>query len=68
MPDAQAAVVKKFQSLGFSVIGKAANGNIFVELRGNQPVRAAVAPDGSVQQLSGDLSRFHWGGKKGAAD
>ena len=60
MPDVQAAIVKKFQSLGFAVIGKAANGNVFVELRGNEPVRASVAPDGSVTHLSGDVSRFDW--------
>jgi hypothetical protein len=42
------------------VIGKAGNGNIFVELRGNDPVRAAVSPDGSVLQLSGDVGRYDW--------
>jgi len=46
MPDKQQEVVKKFLSLGFVVIGKAKNGNIFVELRGNEPIRAAVAADG----------------------
>ena len=60
MPESQADVVKKFKSLGFVVMGTAQNGNIFVELRGNNPVRAAVAPDGSVQQLSGDVGRFDW--------
>ncbi len=66
MPDPQADVVKKLQSLGFAVIGKAPNGNVFVELRGNDPVRASVAPDGSVTHLSGDVSRFDWI-KKGKA-
>lgn len=65
MPDKQQDVVKKFQSLGFVVIGKASNGNVFVELRGNEPIRAAVAADGSVEQLSGDISRFDWINKKG---
>jgi hypothetical protein len=65
MPDSQSDIVKKFQSLGFTVIGKAANGNVFVELRGNDPVRASVGPDGTVVQLSGDVSRFDWSGKKG---
>jgi hypothetical protein len=64
MPDPQAEIVKKFQSFGFVVIGKAKNGNIFVELKGNDPVRAAVSPDGSVQQLSGDVGRYDWVGKK----
>jgi len=65
MPDKQQEVVKKFLSLGFVVIGKAKNGNIFVELRGNEPIRAAVAADGTVQQLSGDVGRFDWVSKKG---
>lgn len=65
MPDKQQEIVKKFQSLGFVVIGKAQNGNVFVELRGNDPIRASVGPDGTVQQLSGDVSRFDWIGKKG---
>lgn len=65
MPDKQQEIVKKFQSLGFVVIGKASNGNVFVELRGNDPVRAAVGPDGAVQQLSGDVGRYDWIGKKG---
>lgn len=65
MPDKQQDVVKKFQSLGFVVIGKAANGNVFVELRGNEPIRAAVTADGAVEQLSGDISRFDWVNKKG---
>jgi hypothetical protein len=60
MPDKQQAAVKKFQRLGFVVIGKAQNGNVFVELRGNDPVRASVSPDGTVQQLSGDVGRFDW--------
>jgi hypothetical protein len=67
MPDKQQEMIKKFQSFGFVVIGKAKNGNIFVELRGNDPVRAAVAPDGSVQQLSGDVGRYDWIAKKGGA-
>ena len=65
MPDTQQDVVKKFQSLGFVVIGKAQNGNVFVELRGNEPIRAAVTADGAVEQLSGDISRFDWVNKKG---
>jgi hypothetical protein len=60
MPDKQQDMVKRFQSLGFVVIGKAANGNVFVELRGNDPVRAAVGPDGTVQPLSGDIHKFDW--------
>jgi hypothetical protein len=67
MPQTQADVVKKFQSLGFVVIGKAQNGNVFVELRGNEPIRASVSPDGTVQQLSGDVGRFDWVNKKGPA-
>jgi hypothetical protein len=59
-PDKQQEKIKKFKSLGFVVIGKAGNGNIFVELRGNDPVRAAVSPDGSVLQLSGDVGRYDW--------
>jgi hypothetical protein len=65
MPDKQQDVLKKFQSLGFVVIGKAQNGNVFVELRGNEPIRAAVTTDGAVEQLSGDISRFDWVNKKG---
>ena len=60
MPQSQADMVKKLQSLGFAVIGTAKNGNVFVELRGNDPVRASVGPDGTVTQLSGDVSRFDW--------
>lgn len=63
MPESQADIIKKFQSLGFVVLGTAKNGNVFVELRGNNPVRASVAPDGTVQQLSGDVGRFDWGKK-----
>jgi hypothetical protein len=63
MPESQADIIKKLQSLGFIVIGKARNGNVFVELRGNDPIRAAVAVDGTVQQLSGDVGRFDWGKK-----
>jgi hypothetical protein len=64
MHDKQQEMVRKFQSLGFVVIGKAPNGNVFVELRGNDPIRAAVAPDGTVVQLSGDVGRFDWIAKK----
>ena len=64
MPESQDDIIKKFKSLGFVVMGKAQNGNVFVELRGNNPVRAVVAPDGSVQQLSGDVGRYDWIGRK----
>jgi len=62
--DKQQEKVKKFTALGFTIMGKAANGNVFVELRGNQPIRAAVAADGSVTPLQGDISRFDWANKK----
>ena len=60
MTDKQRDVIAKFKQLGFQEMGKLANGNIFVELKGTQPVRAVVAPDGTVTPLSGDLSRFDW--------
>ena len=60
MPDKQLEVLKKFKSLGFSEMGRAKNGNVFVELKTNDPVRAVVAPDGTVTPLSGDLSRYDW--------
>jgi hypothetical protein len=61
--DKQQDVLKKFKSLGFSQMGRLANGNVFVELKGNDPVRAVVAPDGTVTALSGDLTRFDWNKK-----
>ncbi|HXW77218.1 MAG TPA: hypothetical protein VEJ20_07405 [Candidatus Eremiobacteraceae bacterium] len=64
-PDKQQEMLKKFTGLGFVIMGKAANGNVFVELRGNDPVRAVVSPDGAVQALSGDVSRFDWISRKG---
>ncbi|MGI8736167.1 MAG: hypothetical protein DLM53_10995 [Candidatus Eremiobacter antarcticus] len=64
MPDKQQDVLKKFKSLGFTEVGRLANGNIFMELKGNEPVRALVAADGSVTPLSGDLSRFDWAKKR----
>jgi hypothetical protein len=60
MADKQADILKKFKSLGFSEIGRLPNGNVFVELKGNDPVRVVVAADGSVTPLSGDLSRYDW--------
>jgi hypothetical protein len=63
MPDKQQDVLKKFKSLGFTEVGRLANGNVFMELKGNEPVRALVAADGSVTPLSGDLSRFDWAKK-----
>lgn len=60
MPDKQAEILKKFRSLGFNEIGRLPNGNVFVELKGNDPVRAVVASDGTVTPLSGDLSRYDW--------
>ncbi|MBC5808461.1 MAG: hypothetical protein GIX00_07660 [Candidatus Eremiobacteraeota bacterium] len=57
-------MLKKFKSLGFTEVGRLANGNIFMELKGNEPVRALVAADGSVTPLSGDLSRFDWAKKR----
>jgi len=60
MADKQAEVLKKFRSLGFNEMGRLPNGNVFVELKGNEPVRALVASDGSVTALAGDLSRFDW--------
>jgi len=64
VPDKQQDVLKKFKSLGFTEVGRLANGNIFMELKGNEPVRALVAADGSVTPLSGDLSRFDWAKKR----
>ncbi len=64
MPDKQQDVLKKFKSLGFTEVGRLANGNVFMELKGNEPVRALVAADGSVTPLSGDLSRFDWAKKR----
>ncbi len=60
MADKQAEVLKKFKSLGFTEMGRLPNGHVFVELKGNDPVRAVVAADGSVVPLSGDLSRYDW--------
>jgi hypothetical protein len=60
LTDKQQDVLKKFTSLGFTQMGRLANGNVFVELKGNDPVRAVVTPDGTVTALSGDLSRFDW--------
>ncbi len=60
MADKQADVLKKFRSLGFKEIGRLPNGNVFVELKGNDPVRAVVTSDGTVTPLSGDLTRFDW--------
>jgi len=53
-------VLKKFKSLGFTEMGRLKNGNVFVELKSNEPVRAVVALDGTVTPLSGDLSRYDW--------
>ncbi len=64
MPDKQQDVLKKFKSLGFTEVGRLINGNIFMELKGNEPVRALVAADGSVTPLSGDLTRFDWAKKR----
>ena len=52
--------LKKFKSLGFTEMGRNKNGNIFVELKSNDPVRAVIAPDGAVTALSGDISRYDW--------
>jgi hypothetical protein len=60
LPDKQQEVLKKFKSLGFTEMGRLANGNVFVELRSTEPVRAVVAVDGTVTPLSGDLSRYDW--------
>lgn len=60
VPDKQQDVLKKFKSLGFTEMGRLKNGNVFVELKTNDPVRAVVAPDGTVTALSGDLSRYDW--------
>ena len=60
VPDKQQDVLKKFKSLGFTEMGRLKNGNVFVELKSNDPVRAVVAPDGTVIPLSGDLSRYDW--------
>jgi len=58
--DKQQDILKKFKSLGFTEMGRLKNGNVFVELKSNDPVRAVVAVDGTVTALSGDLSRFDW--------
>ncbi|MBV8263846.1 MAG: hypothetical protein JOY87_08505 [Candidatus Eremiobacteraeota bacterium] len=60
MSDKQQEVLKKFKSLGFTEMGRLKNGNVFVELKSNEPVRAVVALDGTVTPLSGDLSRYDW--------
>ncbi|MBV8164328.1 MAG: hypothetical protein JOZ91_08665 [Candidatus Eremiobacteraeota bacterium] len=60
MSDKQQEVLKKFKSLGFTEMGRLKNGNVFVELKSNEPVRAVVALDGTVTALSGDLSRYDW--------
>ena len=60
MADKQRDVLDKFKRLGFREMGKLPNGNVFVELKGNDPVRAVVAADGTVTALSGDLSKFDW--------
>jgi hypothetical protein len=60
VPDKQQDVLKKFKSLGFTEMGRLKNGNVFVELKSNDPVRAVVAVDGTVTALSGDLSRYDW--------
>gem|GEM_PF-2501138 len=60
MADKQQDILKKFKSLGFTEMGRLKNGNVFVELKSNDPVRAVVAVDGTVTALSGDLSRFDW--------
>jgi hypothetical protein len=59
----QQEILKQFKSLGFTEMGRLKNGNVFVELKGNQPVRALVTTDGTVTALSGDLSRFDWASK-----
>ncbi len=64
MTEKQRPVVKKFQRLGFVVLGTAANGNVFVELRSNEPIRAAISADGAVIPLSGDIAHFDWGRAK----
>ena len=61
--DKQAVVLKQFKSLGFSEMGRLPNGHVFVELKGNDPVRAVVSADGKVIPLSGDLTRFDWNKK-----
>jgi len=60
VPDKQQDMLKKFKSLGFTEMGRLKNGNVFVELKSNDPVRAVVAPDGTVTPLSGDLTRYDW--------
>ena len=60
MADKQSEVIKKFKSFGFTELGRLPNGNVFVELKGTDPVRAVVAADGSVTALAGDLSKFDW--------
>ena len=63
MADKQQEVLKKFKSLGFTEMGRLKNGNIFVELKSNDPVRAVVTIEGAVTALSGDLSRYDWNKK-----
>jgi len=62
-PDKQTEILKSFKALGFSEMGRLPDGKVFVELKGNDPVRAVVAQDGTVTPLSGDLSRYDWNKK-----
>jgi hypothetical protein len=59
--DKQKEVIKGFRKFGFTVGATTRTGAILVELRGNDPVRVLVNPDGSVIHVSGDVTRYDWG-------
>lgn len=59
--DKQKEVIKKFRKFGFTVGAKTRTGAILVELRGTDPVRVLVNPDGSVLHVSGDVTNYDWG-------
>lgn len=58
--DKQQVILKQFKKYGFTEMGRLPNGNVFLELKGTDPVRVVVAVDGKVTPLSGDLTRFDW--------
>jgi len=60
-PDKQREVIKQFKKYGFVEGATTRTGAILVELKGVEPVRVLVQPDGSVIHVSGDVTRFDWG-------
>jgi len=53
-PDKQREVIKQFRKYGFIAGATTRTGAILVELKGVEPVRVLVQPDGSVIHVSGD--------------